>query len=206
AVGFPVHGVGHGGDAPGLSRFGAGRLDSGRVLRSVGGRDARADRRRKGPLAVSAGPAGSRRSGSGPRGAEFFVASHRLLPAGGVRGGGEGFGAGLVGPGRVAAGSLLFHDVSPDRAVALPTATTQGEALRPRTPPSPQSAELCGGISRSALVISSTLTSLKVTTRTFLTNLAGRYMSQTQASCIVTSKYISPLSAERGCRSTWLVR
>src|SRR5690606_22384206 len=150
AVGFPVHGVGHGGDAPGLSRFGAGRLDSGRVLRSVGGRDARADRRRKGPLAVSAGPAGSRRSGSGPRGAEFFVASHRLLPAGGVRGGGEGFGAGLVGPGRVAAGSLLFHDVSPDRAVALPTATTQGEALRPRTPPSPQSAELCGGISRSA--------------------------------------------------------
>src|SRR5690606_1059541 len=44
------------------------------------------------------------------------------------------------------------------------------------------------GISSSGLASSSMLTSLKVTTRTVLTNLAGRYMSQTQASCIRTSK------------------
>src|SRR5207247_3000526 len=44
------------------------------------------------------------------------------------------------------------------------------------------------GTSRSALASSSMLTSLKVTTRTFFTNLAGRYISQTQASRIVTSK------------------
>src|ERR1700722_15030377 len=65
---------------------------------------------------------------------------------------------------------------------------------------------LGSGISRSLLASSSTLTSLNVTTRTFFTNLAGRYMSQTQASCMVTSKKTSPLSACRTLSSTWLVR
>ena len=44
------------------------------------------------------------------------------------------------------------------------------------------------GISSSGLASSSTLTSLNVTTLTFLTKRAGRYMSHTQASLIVTSK------------------
>ena len=44
------------------------------------------------------------------------------------------------------------------------------------------------GSSRSGLASSSTLTSLNVTTLTFLTKRAGRYMSQTQASLMVTSK------------------
>jgi hypothetical protein len=47
---------------------------------------------------------------------------------------------------------------------------------------------LGSGTSRSLRASSSTLTSLKVTTLTFLTNRAGRYISQTHASCIVTSK------------------
>ena len=50
------------------------------------------------------------------------------------------------------------------------------------------------------------LTSLNVTTLTFFTNRAGRYMSHTQASCMVTSKNTSPLSAVRTLSSTWLVR
>jgi len=44
------------------------------------------------------------------------------------------------------------------------------------------------GSEMSGFSSSSTLTSLKVMTRTFFTNRAGRYMSQTQASCISTSK------------------
>jgi len=44
------------------------------------------------------------------------------------------------------------------------------------------------GTSRSFLASSSTLTSLNVTTLTFFTNRAGRYMSHTHASDIVTSK------------------
>jgi hypothetical protein len=47
---------------------------------------------------------------------------------------------------------------------------------------------LVSGTSRSLRASSSTLTSLKVTTLTFFTNLAGRYMSQTHASCMLTSK------------------
>src|SRR3954447_13394696 len=41
---------------------------------------------------------------------------------------------------------------------------------------------------------SSMLTSLNVTTRTLATNRAGRYMSQTQASCSSSSKYTAPSS------------
>jgi len=52
---------------------------------------------------------------------------------------------------------------------------------------------------------SSTLTSLKVSTLTFLAKRAGRYMSQTQASVIDTSKKTSPLS-ERAFTATWLQR
>src|SRR5688572_30845094 len=44
------------------------------------------------------------------------------------------------------------------------------------------------GSSRSGLSSSSTLTSLNVSTRTFRTNRAGRYMSQTQASDSFSSK------------------
>jgi hypothetical protein len=44
------------------------------------------------------------------------------------------------------------------------------------------------GSSRSGLSSSSTLTSLNVSTRTFRTNRAGRYMSQTQASESFSSK------------------
>jgi hypothetical protein len=44
------------------------------------------------------------------------------------------------------------------------------------------------GSRRSGLSSSSTLTSLKVITRTFFTKRAGRYMSHTQASDIRTSK------------------
>ena len=44
------------------------------------------------------------------------------------------------------------------------------------------------GSEMSGFSSSSTLTSLKVITRTFLTKRAGRYMSHTQASCISTSK------------------
>src|SRR5690348_179606 len=65
---------------------------------------------------------------------------------------------------------------------------------------------LSSGTSRSALASSSMLTSLKVTTRTFFTNLAGRYMSHTQASRIVTSKNTSPLSLDRTFSSTSFVR
>src|SRR5215469_3325386 len=70
---------------------------------------------------------------------------------------------------------------------------------------SPARGQLSSGTCRSLLASSSMLTSLKVTTRTFLTNLAGRYISQTQASCMVTSKNTSPLSAVRTLRSTSLV-
>ncbi len=57
-------------------------------------------------------------------------------------------------------------------------------AGRGRQPPKPESA----GREMSGFSNSSTLTSLNVITRTFLTNRAGRYMSHTQASCISTSK------------------
>src|SRR5215469_15556477 len=62
------------------------------------------------------------------------------------------------------------------------------------------------GSCRSLLASSSMLTSLKVTTRTFFTNRAGRYISHTQASCIVTSKNTSPFSEVCTLSSTWLVR
>ena len=69
-----------------------------------------------------------------------------------------------------------------DRAVSL------GWGARPARRvgqlPKPESA----GSEMSGFSSSSTLTSLKVITRTFFTNRAGRYMSQTQASCISTSK------------------
>ena len=54
----------------------------------------------------------------------------------------------------------------------------------PGQPPKPASS----GSEMSGFSSSSTLTSLNVITRTFFTNRAGRYMSQTQASCISTSK------------------
>ena len=61
------------------------------------------------------------------------------------------------------------------------------------------------GGSISAWLSSSTLTSLKVRTLTVLANRAGRYMSQTQASLIDTSKKTSPASL-RAFTSTWLHR
>ena len=61
------------------------------------------------------------------------------------------------------------------------------------------------GSRSSGLSNSSTFTSLNVTTRTFFTNRAGRYMSHTQASDIRSSKYMSP-SGLRTCRSTALHR
>jgi hypothetical protein len=51
-------------------------------------------------------------------------------------------------------------------------------------PPNPASS----GSEISGFSSSSTFTSLKVITRTFLTKRAGRYISHTQASCISTSK------------------
>src|SRR5690606_6454518 len=95
---------------------------------------------------------------------------------------------------------------------ALPTAqgilqTAERGAKHSRPLPSachPEKPSL--GISRSALASSSTLTSLNVTTRTFFTNRAGRYMSHTHASCIFTSKNTSPFSAVRTSRSTEFVR
>ena len=66
------------------------------------------------------------------------------------------------------------------------------------------SAQDLGG-SMSAGLSSSTLTSLKVSTLTFLANRAGRYMSHTHASVIDTSKNTSPASV-RAFTSTWLHR
>ena len=57
-------------------------------------------------------------------------------------------------------------------------------AVRRGQPPKPASS----GSEMSGFSSSSTLTSLNVITRTFFTKRAGRYMSQTQASCISTSK------------------
>jgi len=62
------------------------------------------------------------------------------------------------------------------------------------------------GSSRSLLASSSMFTSLNVTTRTFFTKRAGRYMSQTHASRMATSKKTSPLSELRTLSSTSLVR
>jgi hypothetical protein len=62
--------------------------------------------------------------------------------------------------------------------------TPDGRNAGGRQPPKPESA----GREMSGFSNSSTLTSLNVITRTFFTNRAGRYMSQTQASCISTSK------------------
>src|SRR6478735_6683862 len=61
------------------------------------------------------------------------------------------------------------------------------------------------GCSRSLGASSSTFTSLKVSTLTFLANRAGRYMSHTHASVIDTSKNTSPASV-RAFTSTWLHR
>ena len=75
--------------------------------------------------------------------------------------------------------------------LAAPAADRPRSAHADAYPPAPR------GRARqsSALASSSTLTSLKVTTRTCLTKRAGRYMSHTQASCSVSSKKTSP-SAE----------
>ena len=62
--------------------------------------------------------------------------------------------------------------------------TTRREASRTLWTPRRQSCGTC----RSDCASSSTLTSLNVSTLTFLTNRAGRYMSHTHASLIVTSK------------------
>src|SRR5579859_7647304 len=62
------------------------------------------------------------------------------------------------------------------------------------------------GSSKSLWASSSILTSLNVTTLTFFTKRAGRYISHTQASCMTTSKKTSPLSEVRTFSSTWLVR
>src|SRR5690625_3093861 len=61
------------------------------------------------------------------------------------------------------------------------------------------------GSSRSGLANSSTMTSLKVISRTDLMNRAERYTSHTQASPRVSSKNTSP-PAECTCRSTWFAR
>src|SRR5207253_1968482 len=85
----------------------------------------------------------------------------------------------------------------------------QSPSPRRPVPARPSSASLPysgSGSSRSLCASSSTLTSLKVTTLTFFTKRAGRYISHTQASCIVTSKKTSPLSAVRTFSSTLLVR
>src|SRR6266702_8582629 len=87
------------------------------------------------------------------------------------------------------------------------------QTRRPRevpTEPQPRHLEKAGylesGISRSLRASSSMFTSLNVTTLTFFTKRAGRYMSQTHASCIVTSKNASPLSVVGAFKSTELVR
>ncbi len=61
-----------------------------------------------------------------------------------------------------------------------------GQAFR--SPPKPESS----GKSSSLRLSSSMFTSLNVSTRTCLTKRAGRYMSQTQASAMETSKNTSP--------------
>lgn len=65
------------------------------------------------------------------------------------------------------------------------SATTPGGPVSPATE---RTADYGFGGSSSASANSSMFTSLNVTTLTFLANRAGRYMSQTQASAIVTSK------------------
>ena len=69
---------------------------------------------------------------------------------------------------------------------ALPT--PRGRARRRRWYGAQEPNGPSPGSRRSGLSSSSTFTSLKVSTRTFLTNRAGRYMSHTQASDIRTSK------------------
>ena len=78
-----------------------------------------------------------------------------------------------------ASGSEAGGGVRPGPASAGGRPTRGGGQL-----PKPESA----GSEMSGFSSSSTLTSLNVITRTFLTKRAGRYMSQTQASCISTSK------------------
>src|SRR5690606_14789886 len=77
---------------------------------------------------------------------------------------------------------------APNRATAGPARSLQ-RALHPARAPGPYGGKgPPSGSRRSGFSSSSTLTSLNVITRTFLTNLAGRYMSHTQASDIRTSK------------------
>src|SRR5690606_15095901 len=77
---------------------------------------------------------------------------------------------------------------APNRATAGPARSLQ-RALHPVRAPGPYGGKgPPSGSRRSGFSSSSTLTSLNVITRTFLTNLAGRYMSHTQASDIRTSK------------------
>jgi len=77
---------------------------------------------------------------------------------------------------------------APNRATAGPARSLQ-RALHPVRAPGPYGGKgPPSGSRKSGFSSSSTLTSLNVITRTFLTNLAGRYMSHTQASDIRTSK------------------
>lgn len=84
--------------------------------------------------------------------------------------------------GRGSSGSRAPRPDTPPRRAA--PSRPQGRAgeggHRPKSPLS--------GRSRSGLSTSSMLTSLNVSTRTFLTNRAGRYMSHTQASDMRNSK------------------
>jgi len=93
------------------------------------------------------------------------------------------------GPGSGAAKTKNRHS-SKDMRAACPNPTPPTAPLwtppccGQRYPPKPASS----GREMSGFSSSSTFTSLKVITRTFLTKRAGLYMSQTQASCISTSK------------------
>jgi hypothetical protein len=71
---------------------------------------------------------------------------------------------------------------------ALPGEQRQGTAERLSQRPGSASDQTSFGSSRSLFANSSTFTSLNVTTFTFFTNRAGRYMSHTHASDMVTSK------------------
>ena len=77
------------------------------------------------------------------------------------------------------------HDAHRGRQAASPRcALAFRQAVKAGYAPNPESV----GSEMSGFSSSSTFTSLNVITRTFFTNRAGRYMSQTHASCISTSK------------------
>ena len=87
-----------------------------------------------------------------------------------------------------AATTFLLNFPEPYRPAAVRSPRRQGGCGRAAPPAAGRQGRGVSGSSMSGLSSSSTLTSLNVTTRTFLTNRAGRYMSQTQASDIRTSK------------------